>query len=65
MGEQNEYLCDLDGSIWNRMGTQNSKNPMTHPPLPSPPPRKKNIGPLECMLLGISISLMLITIFQS
>jgi hypothetical protein len=34
MGQQNEYLCDLDGSIWNRMGTQNSKK--SHDPSPSP-----------------------------
>jgi len=42
MGEQNEYLCDLDGSIWNKMGTQNSKKYHDHPP--SPPQRKKILG---------------------
>jgi len=38
MGEQNEYLCDLDGIIWNRIGTQNSKN--SHDPSPSPSPKE-------------------------
>jgi hypothetical protein len=51
MGEHNEYLCDLDGSIWNRMGTQNSKK--SHDPSPFPSPKEKNIGPLGCMLLHL------------
>jgi hypothetical protein len=51
MGEQNKYFCDLDGSIWKRMGTQNSKK--SHDPSPLPSPKEKNIGPLGCMLLHL------------
>jgi hypothetical protein len=51
MGEQNEYLCDLDRIIWNIMGTQNSKK--SHDPSPLPSPKENNIGLLECMLLHL------------
>jgi len=39
MGEQNEYLCDLDGSVWNKIGTQNSKK--SHDPSPPLLPQGK------------------------